>query len=47
MKQIEEKLKDLQKQGYETIGISQVLQWIAEIKRENNLKAFLQKGGKE
>ena len=38
MKQLEKKLKELQKQGYETINIIQVLQWMAEIKRENRLK---------
>lgn len=46
MKQIEDKLKELQKQGYEAIQISQVLQWIAEIKRDNKLKNFVRKGGK-
>lgn len=39
MKELEKKLKELQKQGYENIGITQVLQWIAEIKRERLLKA--------
>lgn len=45
MKQLEKKLKDLQKSGYETITIQQVLAWMAEIKRDNKLKAFEQKGG--
>lgn len=45
MKKLEKKLKDLQKVGYETINISQVMQWIAEIKRENQLKAFERRGG--
>lgn len=45
MKQLEKKLKDLQKSGYETITIQQVLAWMAEIKRENRLKAFERKGG--
>lgn len=45
MKQLEKKLKDLQKSGYETITILQVLAWMAEIKRENRLKAFERKGG--
>jgi hypothetical protein len=45
MKELEEKLKALQKSGYETIQISQVLQWMAQIKRENKLKAFERKGG--
>jgi len=39
MKELEKRLKELQKQGYETIGIIQVLQWMADIKRENRLKA--------
>ena len=38
LKQLEKKLKELQKQGYEYIGIIQVLQWMAEIKRDNRLK---------
>lgn len=38
MKQLENKLRELQKQGYENIGITQVLQWMAEIKRDNRLK---------
>jgi len=28
MKELEKKLKELQKQGYENIGIIQVLQWM-------------------
>jgi len=39
MKELEKRLKELQKQGYETIEIIQVMQWMAEIKRENRLKA--------
>jgi len=38
MKELEKRLKELQKQGYETISITQALQWMAEIKRENRLK---------
>ena len=38
MKQLENKLKELQKYRYENVGINQVLQWIAEIKRENRVK---------
>jgi hypothetical protein len=38
MKELEKKLKELQKQGYENISIIQVLQWMAEIKRDNRLK---------
>lgn len=38
MKQLEKKLKELEKQGYENIGITQILQWMAEIKRDNRLK---------
>ena len=38
MKQLEKKWKELQKQGYDIIGIHQVLQWMAEIKRDNRLK---------
>jgi hypothetical protein len=38
MKQLEKKLKDLQKQGYEQITIIQMLNWIYDIQRENRLK---------
>jgi hypothetical protein len=46
MKELEKRLKELQKSGYETISISQVLQWIAEINRENKLKSLERKGHK-
>ena len=46
MEQLEKKLRDLEERGYETVQISQILQWIAEIKRDNQLKAFVRKGGK-
>lgn len=38
MKQLEKKLKDLQKDGYEQVTIVQILNWISEIKRKNRLK---------
>ena len=38
MKQLEKKLKDLQKQGYEQVTIIQMLNWIYDIQRENRLK---------
>jgi len=38
MKKLEKKLKDLQKQGYENIGIGQVLAWMAEIQRDARFK---------
>lgn len=38
MKQLEKKLKELQKQGYEQVDIIQLLNWIYDIKRENRLK---------
>lgn len=44
MKQLEKKLKELQKQGYENIGINQVLLWMAEIKRANRLKRYRNTG---
>jgi len=34
MKELENKLKELQKQGYEQVKIIQVLNWIFAIKRE-------------
>jgi hypothetical protein len=46
MKELEKRLKELQKSGYETISIIQVLQWMAEIKRENRLKSLDRKGHK-
>jgi hypothetical protein len=45
MKQLEQKLKDLQKSGYETITIQQVLQWMADIKREARLRSWERKHG--
>ncbi len=45
MNKLEKRLKDLQKSGYETITIQQVLQWMADIKREARLKAWQQKHG--
>lgn len=38
MTQLENKLKELQKQGYEQVTIIQLLNWISEIRRENRLK---------
>ncbi len=38
MKQLEKKLKELQKQGYEQVTIIQLLNWIYDIQRENRLK---------
>lgn len=38
MKQLEKKLKELQKQGYEQVTIIQMLNWIYDIQRENRLK---------
>ena len=38
MRELEKKLKALQKQGYEQINIIQVLNWMYEIKRENAAK---------
>lgn len=45
MKELEKKLKDLQKSGYETITIQQVLQWMSDIKREARVKAWERKHG--
>lgn len=45
MKELEKKLKDLQKSGYETITIQQVLQWMSDIKRETKVKAWERKHG--
>ena len=38
MRELEKKLKSLQKQGYEQINIGQVIQWMYDIKRENASK---------
>lgn len=43
MKELEKRLKALSEKGYETINISQVLQWMREIQRENRLKAHERK----
>jgi len=45
MKELEKKLKALQRLGYETVDISQVLEWLSQVKRDNQLKAFEKKGG--
>lgn len=38
MKELERKLQDLQKRGFENVSIIQLQNWIADIKRENRLK---------
>lgn len=38
MKELEKKLKALQKEGFEYVSINQVLNWINEIRRDNNRK---------
>lgn len=38
MRELEKKLKALQKQGYEQINIGQVIQWMYDIRRENAVK---------
>lgn len=38
MKELENKLKELQKKGYEQVTIIQVLNWMYEIKRKNRIK---------
>jgi len=45
MKELEKKLKALQRLGYETVDIYQVLEWLSQVKRDNQLKAFEKKGG--
>jgi len=47
MKDLEKKLKELQSSGYKTITIQQVLQWMAEINRNNRLKAWERKQDKK
>lgn len=37
---LEKQLKYLRKCGFEQVSIIQVLQWMAEFKRENRLKRF-------
>jgi hypothetical protein len=46
MKQLEKKLKELQKQGYEYVTIIQLLNWIYDIQRENRLKRVRSTDGK-
>lgn len=43
MKELEKKLKELQSRGYENIGITQVLNWMAEIKRDSRSKRLSKK----
>jgi len=43
MRELEKKLKALQKQGYEQINIGQVIQWMYDIKRENAAKRIERK----
>ena len=38
MRELEKKLKDLQKQGYELVNIGQVIQWMYDIRSENTVK---------
>lgn len=38
MKELEKKLKELQKLGFEQITIMQVLNWMHEIRRNNRAK---------
>lgn len=41
MRELEKKLKELQKSGYEQVTINQLLNWISQIRREkrsNRLK---------
>ncbi|MBK7338749.1 MAG: hypothetical protein IPJ00_22625 [Saprospirales bacterium] len=45
MKELKKRLKALEENGYETVTIGQILQWMAEIERENMLKDFKRKGG--
>ena len=40
MRELEKRLKEVQKQGCEYITVTQVIQWMYEIKRENRLKAY-------
>lgn len=40
MRELEKKLKQLQKDGYEQITIDQVLQWMAAIRRDNRFKRY-------
>lgn len=41
MKELEKKLKELQRQGYEQIDITQILQWMCDIKRDRRVKRTL------
>lgn len=38
MRELEKRLKEVQKQGCEYITVTQVIQWMYEIKRDNRLK---------
>ena len=43
MKQLEEKLKDLQEKGHKTVSIMQVLIWMSDIKHNAKVKALKRK----
>ena len=38
MKELQKKLKQLQKDGYETISIVQIFNWMSDIRRERKMK---------
>jgi hypothetical protein len=38
MKELEKKLKELQKMGYEQVSIIQILNWISDIRHSNKIK---------
>lgn len=44
MRELEKKLKELQRHGYENVSIVQVLNWLYEIKMRTNVKRIERKG---
>lgn len=38
MRELQKKLKELQKKGYEQVTIIEVMGWMAQIRRDNQIK---------
>ena len=43
MKELEKRLKDLHKKGYEQVGIILLLNWVSEIRKDAKIKAIERK----
>ena len=43
MKELEKRLKDLQKNGYEQVDITMLLNWMSDIRKDAKIKAIERK----